>query len=314
MILIIKSGIILSMMFSVGIVLAALVFFYAWVERRILARSQQRQGVALHAGEGMAVIAADFVKLCFKDNANRPRVGSLLVLLHILLPFIFYACIFQVFSVLDEGRGELFLLFFIVFIGVVLQRILVFLPIEERERFAISHTHVLLTLSVMAFLLSTLPPIIGVGSGSLRAIHQLQMGFPFILMLHSPGIFLSAVAGFVSVLVLIRAGSTGVDAGFHLGGAWGRAFFWIQRLWIVCFASLWVFIYFGGGPLGFIGFFGYLIRVGLVLSLLLWIHVSMPKSRITDLSQFLLQTVIPTIFISLLAELIWVAFVGGSPR
>jgi len=296
----------------VTVLLALLVFFYAWAERQFLARSQQRHGVSLSKARGVSVVAADFVKLLFKDNSSGTTGRNFLVSISIFLPVLFFIYLFQAFGQIDGGRGEVFLLFFILGMSLWTQKVLVFSPIEERERFSFDHSHVLLLMAMAALFLSLLPTVLITGSGSLTAIDRFQEKFPFILMLHSPGTFLAALTSFVSLLLLLRLGAAGPESGQFLNGTKGQSFFWIQRLWIVCMVSLWVYVNLGGGPLGLIDFFSFILRVVVVLCLFLWVHVSLPRGRTTDLSHFVLRALVPLALIAVMAELVWISGPGRS--
>jgi NADH:ubiquinone oxidoreductase subunit H len=292
---------------TVCVLLGLLTFAYAWAERQMFTRSQQRQGISGLRFLGISVVAADFLKLFFKHSEERGRSAGLIIALTVFLPFLFFLYLFEAFGQLDGGRGEIFLLVFIFITSIWTQKLLIFSPIQERERFSLDHGHVLLLGSTVALFLSLLPAVLITGSGSLHAIDQVQRGLPFFLMLHSPGAFVAALTGFVSLIILMRLGVASADDGQFLNESGGQSFFWIQRLWIVCVASLWVYVNLGGGPLGVFDFFSFCARLMAVLLIFLWMHVSLPRSRSGDLSRFVLRALVPLSLLAIIVELFWLA-------
>lgn len=296
----------------VSLLLAVLAFIYAWAERQVAARSQQRHGIAFLPVAGLSVLAADFIKLIFKRSADRSSVGTFLAGLSAFLPFLFFIYLFQALGQFDGGRGELFLLFFVLLMGIWVQKVLVFLAIEERERFSFDQSYVLLLTSGAALFLSLLPIILVTGSASLAAADRAQESFPFCLLLSSPGTFLSALTSFVSLVFLLRLGPAGLESEQFIASGKGRWFFWVQRLWIICVVSLWVYINLGGGPIGALAFFSFILRLALVLGIFLWIQASFPRGRSSDLSHFVLRALVPISLVAVIVELLWLAGPGRN--
>jgi len=209
----------------------------------------------------------------------------------------------------DSGRGEILVLLFVIMLSVFLERVVLYSNIDQRERFSVSHASATTWLAMAGFFLSFLPMILWTGSGSLVAIDRFQNVFPYIFIARTPGAFFSAFSGFVSMLILLKIGPAQVDGETHTSGAWGRVLFWTHRHWVVGLMALWIYAFWGGGADGIISFLGFNLRLIAVLCLVLWIHVSFPRARVSDISKFLLLYVLPVGLFGVLIDMFYLAII-----
>lgn len=285
----------------VAVFLSVTTYFYAFLERKLSARTQHRRGPSSAGGHGEWQLLADFLKVMTKESAYKPRLIPVLL---VLLPFLFSFLLFGLFDQTRVYGSEMMALFLLVLAATTLDTFDLLVIRNTRDLFE-RRGVILASLIGICFLLYTQASVVmGVGSMSMNEIVRAQTKFPFNNLFSSPGLFLCGLAGlgcpvFLFSIHPLSPSDEKVDSG---DGSYQR--FWVRRAWLVAFACYWVFL-FGGGLSGLLALPFFLIRLFAVLGLLLFAQVSLSRMRSGDALVLAFKSFVPLAILGLLIEVVW---------
>ena len=299
-----------------------IVIFLIWLERKVIARMQDRIGPNRVGGKyGLAQTVADVLKLLTKEQVT-PSGADWLA--YNIAPFLIVMTALLMWAVMPFGPTLVgvdlnIAVFYILAISSVSVVCLLLAGWGSNNKYALLgafRSVAQLVSYEVPMVLSLIVPIVLARSMSLMGISQAQV-LPFIIMVP-----MSALVFFISALAetgrtpfdLLEAESE-IVAGFHVeyGGMKFGMFFLAEFVSTLFMSSLFATIYLGGyrsilyewlsgnptGPWG--GVFVFFVKTFLVYFVFIWIRATFPRVRIDQMLNFNWKFLVPVTLIMVLA-------------
>ncbi len=310
----------IAMLAAILICTAAALGFMAltWMERKLVARIQDRVGPNQAGPYGLLQPIADGVKMFTKEDstprdADRP-VYNLAPLIIAIFALATYAVI--PFAPRVVGTNLNIGVFYVVAIGSASTIAILMAGWGSNNKYSLLgafRTVAQLVGYEVPMLLNILPVVMLTGSMSLIDVINKQTtqnggaGIPFILMLP-----LSAVVFIISGIAetgrspfdLLEAESE-IVAGFHVeySGMKFALFFLGEYVNTLAISLVFVTLFLGGyaGPEILPGYVWLLLKVGVVLAFLMWLRGTLPRVRVDQLMNFNWKFLVPMSLINILA-------------
>lgn len=294
---------ILSSLLSIFL-LFGLAIFYSWLEQSIMARAQQRSGSNRLDSYGAWQLFADWRKHALKERKREGRTPFLAQASR-FLPFGYMILFFGVLPYAQAESLGIFTLLAGIGLGLTLTLALVFQAEDTADRFEYKRGLATAFLGWLVLAICFSVAAAHVGSASWQKILDEQRGAPFLLALHDPATFLAA---FFSLAASVYASGLYPLADaleYPARGAWARTAYWAQRFWFVALIALWAAVFCGGIQLTWWGVAWLVLRLALVLLLVIWVQMALPRIRASDAAAFAARWLVPASLLTLLLELAW---------
>ena len=309
--------VILSVVKAVVILLAVVVCgaLLSWVERRLLALWQDRYGPNRVGPFGAFQIAADMIKMFFKEDWTPPFADKVIFT---LAPVVAMSALLIAFAIIPItptwGVADLNigLLFFFAMAGLSVYAVL-FAGWSSNNKFALlgALRASAQTVSYEVFMgLALMGIVVQVGSFNMRDIVEYQAQNLWFIIPQIFGFLTFFIAG---VAVTHRHPFDQPEAeqeladGYHIeyaGMKWGM-FFVGEYIGIILISALLVTLFFGGwhGPFGILpqlAFFWFFLKTAFFIMLFILLRASIPRPRYDQVMDFSWRFCLPLTLINLL--------------
>ncbi|MDP8922076.1 MAG: NADH-quinone oxidoreductase subunit NuoH [Chloroflexota bacterium] len=313
-------------------VISVIVMLLVWLERKIIARMQDRYGPNRVGPFGLLQSVADAVKLLSKEDVIPARVDKPLF---ILAPILVLAASLMVWAVIpwspgvvpaDINVGVLFILAMgsLPVIGVIMA------GWGSNNKYAMlggMRSAAQLISYEIPGVLAALVPVMLAGTMSLQGIVDAQGGWWF---LFTPwgliAFILFVIAGTAETnrtpFDLIEAESE-LAAGFHTeySGMRFALFFLAEYANVFAVSAIGAVLFLGGwhGPLPFLPSFGpgivwFLAKVFVMVFIFMWIRSTLPRLRYDQLMNFAWKRMLPLALLNIGLTAIWISIARGVLR
>lgn len=277
---------------------------FIFLERRLSALVQHRSGYPFSLGALISTFAEKKKKVLSKSDASSAMHAVFYFWL--ALPAVFLFMLFGS-SVVGPEVASLPALFLVASSSLVLEVIFVHYCSDALEREGWRSRLTFRFAGLFGLAVSFWVIALISGDLSLSSISAWQNNQLLPLFLSSPGAFLSSIIAFIVISTLMRFDVQEQDKANHLRGRWQSQISLNKRAWFVGYLSLWVFCFFGGGS-GFLASIFFPFKVlGLAL-LFIWLQVSLPAIRSTDLTESLFGLFLKATMLGILVEIAWIGF------
>jgi NADH-quinone oxidoreductase subunit H len=317
------AGLVFMLILVNGVLVGTAVL--TWGERRLLGRFQNRIGPNRWGPFGLLQPIADLIKLLTKEDLT-PRAADRLVFN--LVPILMLMPALLVVAVVPFARNTALADLSIGVLYVLAVSSLTILAIfmagwASQNRFALfgaaRGVAVLISYEVPV-VLSLLGVVMVAGSMSLSDVVAAQ-SVPFLLV--QPLAFFVFVTGISAELNRtpfdVAEGESEIVAGYHTEYS-GIKFAVIQAAEFggaITASAVIVSLFLGGwsGPLsGYLGWLWFLLKLGVVLFLFIWVRATFPRLRTDQIMAFSWKFLLSLAFINLLATSLEVYFLRGEAR
>ena len=310
--------VILTVLRAIVVLLAVVVCgaLLSFIERRLLGWWQDRYGPNRVGPFGMFQIAADMIKMFFKEDWIPPFADKRIFVLAPIIAFTAFLMAFVIvpvsptWGVIDLNVG---ILYFLAIAGLAVYAVL-FAGWSSNNKYALlgSLRASAQTLSYEVFLgLSLMGIVIQSGTFNLREIVEAQSGIWNII----PQFFGFVTFAFAGVAVTHRHPFDQPEAeqeladGYHIeyaGMKWGL-FFVGEYIGIVLISALIVTLFFGGwlGP-WLPPFVWFALKTGFFMMLFILLRASLPRPRFDQVMSFGWKVCLPLTLLNMLATGFWV--------
>ena len=310
--------VIISVVKAIVIMLSVVVAgaLISFVERRLLGWWQDRYGPNRVGPFGMFQIAADMLKMFFKEDWTPPFADKLIF---ILAPVVSMGAFLLAFAIIPVTQNwgvadlNIGLLFFLAMAGLSVYAVL-FAGWASNNKFALlgSLRASAQTLSYEVFMgLSLMGIVVQVGSFNMRDIVEYQQQNLWFIIPQFFGFCTFFIAG---VAVTHRHPFDQPEAeqeladGYHIeysGMKWGM-FFVGEYIGIILISTLLVTLFFGGwyGPFGILPqleFFWFFLKTAFFIMLFILLRASIPRPRYDQVMDFSWRFCLPLTLINFLA-------------
>ena len=303
--------------------------YLTWLERKVIARIQNRFGPNRVGPYGLLQPLADGIKMLTKEDlvpAGADRLSHFLAPILVVVPALYLFTLLPFGPRLVAAPMTTGLLFF-VSIGSLTPLALFMAGWGSRNKFsllgAVRNAAQLVAYEVPLVLGLAVVPMI-VGSLNLLKVVEAQQG----------GWFVATPWGAVASILVMTAGLAEVNrtpfdlpeaeseivAGFHTeySGMKFALFYMAEFLSTLATAGLLAVLFLGGWlgprpdflPAGFCGLFWMGLKTFLLVFVMIWIRGTFPRFRIDQLMGFAWKVLIPLALVNLLAAALWY-FLGG---
>ncbi len=274
-------------------------FFFIWVERKIIARIQDRFGPNRVGPFGIFQTVADALKLFTKEIIIPSGVDRIVF---ILAPLLAVGAVVGIWAVvpmaptLTGARINVGVLY-IVSIGSIGTLGIIMAGLSSNNKYALlgAFRTVSQMLSyAVPMILSLLVPTMLAGSMGLDAIVEAQSPIPFVLLAPLAALifFISSIAEVGRAPFDLLEAESELVAGFHIeysGLAFGM-FFVAEFLHSFTISALTATLFLGGwrGPgaeaVPLLGFIYFIIKTALVYFVVIWVRSTLPRIRIDQMN------------------------------
>lgn len=317
---------IIAVIQAIIIMLAVVVFaaLLSWIERRLLGLWQDRYGPNRVGPFGAFQLAADMIKMFFKEDWIPPFADKLTFL---IAPVIAMSALLMAYAVIPITPSwgvasdiNIALLFFIAMAGIAVYAVL-FAGWSSNNKFALlgALRASAQTLSYEVFLgLSLMGVVTMTGSFSMNDIVEAQANGVWFVIPQFFGFFTFCIAG-VAITHRFPFDQPEADQdladGYHIeyaGMKWGM-FFVGEYVGIVLISSLMTVLFFGGwhGPL-LPGIVWFLLKTGFFVMMFILIRAALPRPRYDQVMVFGWKFCLPLTLINLLVTGFFVLLAQGA--
>lgn len=297
--------------------------FFVWVERRLLGRFHNRLGPNRWGPFGLLQPIADLIKLITKEDlvpANADRLAFTLVPILMMMPVILIMAVVPFAkntALADLNIGVLYIL-----AVTSLSALAVFTAgWSSNNRFAMfgaaRGVAVLISYEVPV-VLSLLGVVMVAGSMSLADVVQAQTVPFFLVQPLALFVFMAGISAELNRTPFdVVEGESELVAGYHTEYS-GTKFALIQAAefgGVLTSSAVMVTLFLGGwiGPLSsYLGWLWFLLKLGVLVFLFIWIRATYPRLRIDQIMAFAWKFLLPLSLINLLATTLEVYFLRGD--
>lgn len=297
--------------------------FFVWSERRLLGRFHNRLGPNRWGPFGLLQPIADLLKLITKEDlvpANADRLAFTLVPILMMMPVILVMAVVPFAkntALADLNIGVLYIL-----AVTSLSALAVFTAgWSSNNRFAMfgaaRGVAVLISYEVPV-VLSLLGVVMVAGSMSLADVVQAQTVPFFLVQPLALFVFMAGISAELNRTPFdVVEGESELVAGYHTEYS-GTKFALIQAAefgGVLTASAVMVTLFLGGwiGPLSsYLGWLWFLLKLGVIVFLFIWIRATYPRLRIDQIMAFAWKFLLPLSLINLLATTLEVYFLRGG--
>jgi NADH-quinone oxidoreductase subunit H len=281
--------------------------FYLSLERLMHARSQHRDGPGRLGKADYFQVWKDFRKV----QSKKEKAAAMSARFHLaffvwkLLPAAFLLVLLGGLVPAPFSEAELPLLLLLPVLAASAEAIFIHGALGSNERFEWRRRLLLRIMGGSALFLSFLAVAMRVGEPSLGSITGAQSSFPYMIAFTSPGLFLCALAAFCAIFLFINEGPIEHHAELSLNRSTQYLIQFVNKMWVFCLISFWVFIFFGGAN-GILGGTIFLVKTAVALFLYVLLQASFPKMRSTDAGELTARWLLRLCLVGFFLEAVWV--------
>ena len=297
--------------------------FLTWLERKILARIQNRYGPNRVGPFGLLQPVADGMKMLTKEDLVPAAADKLL---HGLAPVLIVIPALLVFALLPLGRNmiaadvDVSVLFFFA-ISSMSTLAIFFAGWGSRNKYSILGAMRAIAQMIsyeLPVVLTAVPVVMIVGSMRISEIVAAQDGYWFVF---TPWGFVGFIAFFIAGMAElnrspfdIAEGESEIIAGFHTeySGFKFALFFLAEYLSAIAFSGLAASLFLGGwhGP-GFLpSWLWFFLKMLALLCVMIWARGTFPRMRVDQLMGFSWKFMLPLALANIVATAVWFYFPG----